>query len=159
MIEYKKYSRGSAMKTSTLMKILRFYPPFLGAGISVKDFKEDLSYVLVQMKLHFWNKNYVSTHFGGSLYSMVDPFYMLMLIKNLGPNYIVWDKAANIRYKKPAKGTVFARFELTAEQINEIKKQLETNQVIEPVFKVTITDSNDQIVAEVEKTLHIKHKM
>lgn len=147
------------MKMSTVLKLLRFYPPYLGAGISVKDFNEDLSYLLVQMKMHFWNKNYVSTHFGGSLYSMVDPFYMLMLIKNLGSDYIVWDKAANIRYKKPAKGTVFARFELTAEQISEIKKQLETNKIIEPVFKVNITDSDNQIVAEVEKTLHIKRKM
>lgn len=124
------------MKTSLLLKLFRFYPPYFGAGISIKEYNDDFSYVLVQMKMHFWNKNYVGTHFGGSLYSMTDPFYMLMIIKHLGSDYIVWDKSATIRYKRPAVGTVYARFELTSEQLNRIKTQLESNSIVEPVFTV-----------------------
>lgn len=146
------------MKPSLLLRLLRFYPPYLGAGISVKEFKKDCTFILVQMKMHFWNKNYVGTHFGGSMYSMVDPFYMLMLIIILGREYIVWDKASVIRYKKPGMGTLYARFELTPEQIADIKSQLEHKTVFEPTFQVRITDSSGALIAEVDKTLHIKRK-
>src|SRR5262245_27852711 len=80
---------------------LRLYPPFLGAGIRVVRIADDFLTIEVKMRLRFWNKTGVGTHFGGSLYSMCDPFFMLMLIKTLGPNYLVWDKAASIRFKRP----------------------------------------------------------
>ena len=92
-----------------LLRLLRIYPPFLGAGIRIKRMSEDLREIDVEMKLHWWNANYVGTHYGGSLYSMADPFYMLMLLENLGSGYIVWDKAASIRFRKPGKGTVQRR--------------------------------------------------
>lgn len=141
-----------------LMKMFRFYPPYLGSGIRVKECNKDCSRLVVQMKMHFWNKNIAGTHFGGSLYSMTDPFYVLMLMKHLGPEYIVWDKSANIRYKKPALGTVFAHFELTPERISEIKNELEIKNVIEPRFTIVIVDKNGTIYVEIEKTLHIKRK-
>jgi len=147
------------MKLSTLMKLMRFWPPFLGAGISVKEIGPDLSYILVQMKMRFWNKNYLGTHFGGSLYSMTDPFYMLMLLKILGPGYIVWDKNAIINYKKPASGTVFARFAISAEQIKNIKAQLEVSAKVEPKFIVFVTDVKGSVLVEIEKTVYIKRKM
>ena len=76
----------------------------LGAGIRVKHIAADMKAVDIEMKLRFWNANYAGTHFGGSLFAMTDPFYMLMVMANLGRNYIVWDKAANIRYRKPGRG-------------------------------------------------------
>ena len=75
------------------------------------------------MKLRFWNRNYVGTHYGGSLYSMADPFYMLMLMENLGRDYIVWDKAASIRFRKPGKGRVKAEFRLTDAQLDDIREK------------------------------------
>jgi hypothetical protein len=84
--------------------LLNVWPPFLGAGIRVNRFQPDWKGIEVEMKLRRWNSNYVGTHYGGSLYSMADPFYMLMLIENLGSDYIVWDKSATIRFKKPGKG-------------------------------------------------------
>lgn len=147
------------MKSSLLIKLLRFYPPFIGAGISIKEYNPDYSYILVQMKLRFWNKNYLGTHFGGSLYSMTDPFYVLMLSKQLGSEFIVWDKSATIRYLKPAVGTVFARFELSSEQINHIKDQLENNRTVEPKFTVFVTDSKGAVLVKIEKTLHIRRCM
>ena len=83
--------------------------PFLGAGIRVTRLQSDWKAIDVEMKLRSWNSNYVGTHYGGSLYSMTDPFYMLMLIENLGRDYIVWDKAATIRFRKPGKGKVEPR--------------------------------------------------
>ncbi|WP_133126855.1 DUF4442 domain-containing protein [Legionella nagasakiensis] len=145
------------MKPTLLLKLMRFWPPFLGAGINVKEYREDFSYILVQMKSHFWNKNYVGTHFGGSLYTMTDPFYMLMLIKILGSDYVVWDKSARIRYKKPARGTVFARFELTPERISYIKRLADDTKA-EPEFHIEVTDSTGAVVADIYKTLHITRK-
>src|SRR3954471_228439 len=90
--------------------VLNLYPPFLGAGIRVKRLDPDWRTIEVEMKLRRWNTNYVGSHYGGSLYSMTDPFYMLMLIENLGRDYIVWDKSATIRFRRPGKGTVVAKF-------------------------------------------------
>ena len=146
------------MNFSTLLKMMRFWPPFLGAGISVKKFSSDYTHILVQMKMRFWNRNYVGTHYGGSLYSMTDPFYMLMLMELLGRDYIVWDKSSTIRYKIPAKGTVYAQFTLSSEQIEKIRLELENAKKLEPEFTVEITDKEGNIVAEVKKVLYVAKK-
>src|SRR5262245_164335 len=106
-----------------LQRRLKWYLPFLGAGIRVHHISDDLRTIEVHMPLRFWNRNYVGTHFGGSLYAMCDPFFMLILANHLGPDYIVWDKAAAIRFKKPGKGTVKAIFSITSERIAEIRAQ------------------------------------
>lgn len=147
------------MKFSTLLRFIRFWPPFLGSGISVKSFNSECSSLIVQMKMRFWNKNYVGTHYGGSLYSMTDPFYMLMLMNQLGKNYIVWDKSATIRYKRPAKGTVYAHFDLSQEQIDLIKTQVETDKKAEPEFKIKIASSEGVIIAEINKIIHVSKKI
>lgn len=146
------------MKFSTLLKLMRFWPPFLGAGISVKSLSFDHTTIVVQMKMRFWNKNYVGTHFGGSLYSMTDPFYMLMLMNLLGKGYVVWDKSSSIRYKIPAKGVVYATFTLPLEQIEAIRHELNNQKKIEPEFLVEIIDKEGRVVAEVTKLLHISKK-
>jgi len=141
-----------------LRRMLNLWPPFLGAGIRVKRLQQDWREIDVEMKLRFWNRNYVGTHYGGSLYSMTDPFYMVMLIENLGPDYIVWDKAATIRFRKPGRGTMHARFRLSQQQIDDIRQSLSTQAKIEPTFVVEVTDENGTLVAEVEKVLHIRKK-
>jgi len=138
--------------------LLNFWPPFLGAGIRVKRLRPDWKEVDVEMKLRRWNSNYVGTHYGGSLYSMTDPFFMVMLIENLGREYIVWDKSASIRFKKPGKGTVTASFRLTEEEIEEIRRALETQEKIERTFAVDVKDDAGNVIAQVEKLLHIRKK-
>src|SRR5262245_26670599 len=108
------------LKPRSLRWLLRLYPPFRGAGIRITHMSEDLREIDVEMKLHWWNVNAVGTHYGGSLYSMADPFYMLMLLRNLGPAYIVWDKLASIRFRKPGKGTVRAEFRLSQSQLDAL---------------------------------------
>lgn len=146
------------MKMSTLLKFMRFWPPYFGAGIRVTRAAADLTWLEVEMKLHWWNKNFVGTQFGGSLYSMTDPFLMLMFIERLGKDYIVWDKAATIRFKKPGKGTVRVRFELSNEQLEKIKDQVDQEGKIEPVFQVQIFDEAGEIIAEVEKVIYVRRK-
>ena len=140
-----------------MLRAINIWPPLLGAGIRTK-WSPDRKSVDVEMKLRFWNRNYVGTHYGGSLYSMTDPFYMLMLMDNLGPGYIVWDKAATIRFKKPGRGMVSASFRLSDEQIGEIKQALNSQEKIERVFTVEVKDQSGNVVAEVEKRLHVRRK-
>lgn len=93
------------LSLKTVLKVMNFWPPYLGAGIKVSLLDEREMVVEVSMRLKKLNSNYVGVHFGGSLYSMVDPFYMLILMKKLGGSYIVWDKAASIQFKSPGART------------------------------------------------------
>src|SRR5258708_30519350 len=108
------------------------------------------------MMRSLWIGTYVGTHFGGSLFAMTDAFYMLMLMANLGRDYIVWDKAATIRYKKPGRGTVRAEFRLSDSQIEDIREKLKTLPKYEPVFSVEVKDEAGVVIASVEKVLHVR---
>jgi acyl-coenzyme A thioesterase PaaI-like protein len=140
------------------LRWINWWPPYLGSGVKVRRISEDFREVDVEMVQRFWNTNYVGVHFGGSLFAMTDPFYMLMLMENLGPQYIVWDKAASIRFRKPAKGKVRAEFRLSAAQIDEVRQAAETQAKVEPVFVVQIKDRDGDVVAEAERTLHVRKK-
>lgn len=141
-----------------LDRLINFYGPFLGAGVKLLKMSKDFRYARVSMKLTFYNKNYMGTQFGGSLYAMVDPWYMLMLIKNLGPEYIVWDKAATINFRKPGRGTVFAEFNLTEDHLKEIRATLVAQNKMDYIFKVEIKDKDGKLIADVDKVLYIRKK-
>jgi hypothetical protein len=149
---------GGTKSSHALRRWINLWPPFLGAGIRVKRISPDMKSVDVEMKLRFWNANYVSTHFGGSLFAMTDAFYMLMVMANLGDEYIVWDKAASIRYRKPGQGTVRAEFRLSDSQIEDIREKLKTLPKYEPVFSVEVKDEAGVVIAEVKKVLHVRKK-
>ena len=149
---------GGGEKSRALRRWINFWPPFLGMGIRIKHIAPDMKAVDVEMKLRFWNANYVGTQFGGSLFAMTDPFYMLMLMANLGREYVVWDKAATIRYRKPGKGTVRAEFRLSDSQVEDVREQLKTLPKYEPVFKVEVKDETGVVIAEVEKVIHVRKK-
>src|SRR5438270_3054799 len=145
-------------RAKKLQRWVNFYPPYLGAAVRVTRISDDFRDVEVEMPLRFYNKNYVGTHFGGSLYSMCDPFYMLMLINVLGPEYIVWDKSAAIRFKRPGKGTVKAVFQIPAERLAEIRSAADHNGKVEPQFQILVTDPEGQVVAEIDKLLYVRKK-
>ena len=149
---------GGTKGSHALRRWISLWPPFLGAGIRVKHIAADMKAVDIEMKLGFWNANYVVTHFGGSLFAMTDPFYMLMGMVNLGRNYIVWDKAASIRYRQPGRGVVRAEFRLTDAQLDDIREKLKTPPKYEPVFSVDVKDEQGNVIAEVEKVLHVRKK-
>src|SRR5690242_1054124 len=147
---------GGTKSSHALRRWINLWPPFLGAGIRVKRIAADMKSVDVEMKLRWWNANYVGTHFGGSLFAMTDAFYMLMVMANLGRDYIVWDKAASIRYRRPGGGTVRVEFRLTGAQLDDIREKLKTLPKYEPTFKVEVKDEQGTVIAEVEKLLYVR---
>ena len=143
---------------NNLRVMFNLWPPLLGAGIRITRIQPDWKEVDVEMKLRRWNANYVGTHYGGSLYSMTDPFYMVMFIEILGRDYIVWDKSASIRFRRPGRGTVFAKFRITDEQIAEIREVLNTEEKIDREFGVEVKSADGEIIAEVKKVLQFRRK-
>ncbi|HEV2855380.1 MAG TPA: DUF4442 domain-containing protein [Thermoanaerobaculia bacterium] len=140
-----------------LLRFLSLYPPYTGAGIRVKA-SADLRTFEVRMKLRFWNRNFLGTQFGGSLYSMCDPFFVLILTAALGGRYVVWDKAAAIRFLRPGRGTVKATFHIPQERIEEIRAAADAGGKVEPTFQVSVVDERGQAVAEVEKLLYVRRQ-
>ncbi len=126
--------------------ILNRYAPYRGAGIEIDKIDFNHYHIRVKMPLTRKNQNIVGVHFGGSLYSMVDPFYMLLLMHHLGPKYIVWDKGASIQFLAPGRGTVFADVRISAEEVSYRHYQL------------NIYDEAGVRIAEVQKTVYIRRK-
>jgi acyl-coenzyme A thioesterase PaaI-like protein len=151
-------SIGFKLRQKFLEKTINFYGPFVGAGVKLKHMSKDFRDCEVEMKLTFYNKNYMGTQFGGSLYAMTDPWYMLMLIKNLGEDYIVWDKGATINFRKPGRGTVRAEFQLTEEVLEDIRATVAAQVKMDKVFKVEIKDESGKLIADVDKVLYIRKK-
>jgi hypothetical protein len=146
------------MNPKAIKLIINLYPPYLGTGITVKRISPDYRQVCVQMKLRWYNRNYVKTHFGGSLYAMTDPFFMLMLIRILGNDYVVWDKAAHVDFIKPGRGRVTADFQIHEEQIQDIIDRTSAGEKYFPEFSVDIKDESHDIVAKVIKKLYVRKK-
>lgn len=144
---------------SIFLKLFNYYPPYLGAGIKVKRLPDDDWAYNVSMKLRFYNNNYVGVHFGGSLYSMCDPFYMLILMNKLGRSYIVWDKSASIEFKRPGKGRVSATFRIPKQRVEQIKDEVEQKGKSEPEFRVEILNDKGEVISEVTKRLWVKKKV
>jgi len=136
-----------------LLRLLSLYPPYLGAGIRVRRLPDGFE---SRMKLRFYNRNYFGTHFGGSLYAMCDPFFVLALVERLGPGFAVWDKAAEIRFLRPGRGTVRARFEIAPQRVSEIRAAAEADGRVEPRFQAEIVDQAGEVVARVDKVLSVK---
>lgn len=137
---------------------LTLYPPYLGTGIGVREVSRDFRRVVVTMKSRFYNRNAYGTHFGGSLYSMADPFYALMLHHLLGREYVVWDRSACIDYLKPGRGTVTAVFDWTDDQLATIRARTAKGDRCEPERTLDINDSEGDTVARVYKRLYVRKR-
>ena len=134
---------------------LNFFPAYRGTGARVVYIAEDYREVRVKIPLSWRTRNYVGTIYGGSIYAGIDPIYMLMLMKNLGLDFVVWDKAAKIRFKRPGRETLFGDFLLTEEELSEIKTLLETEKSVDRTYPVKLADASGKVHAEIEKTLYI----
>jgi len=137
------------------LRLLRFYPPYLGAGIRARRTQGGFE---AWMPLTWYNRNYVGTHFGGSLYALCDPFFMLILIEKLGPGYVVWDKSATIHFRRPGRSTVRACFEIPEERVAEIRAAADRDGKCEPRFEAEVVDPAGEVVARVEKLLHVRRQ-
>jgi acyl-coenzyme A thioesterase PaaI-like protein len=132
------------------------FPAYRGTGARVTYIASDWREVRIRLPLSWRTRNYVGTIFGGSLYGAVDPMYMIMLIHVLGPGYTVWDKAAAIRFLKPGRSTLTARFVLEEEEVREIRRILETAPSVDRVYEIALTDAAGVTHAVVTKTVYIR---
>jgi acyl-coenzyme A thioesterase PaaI-like protein len=135
---------------------LNAYPPYAGAGIVVTHVAADGSEIRVRMPLTERNRNLVGTHFGGSLYAMVDPHLMILLMRRLGPGYVVWDKSAVIDFRRPGRGTVHATIRVTDTQVDAIVAATANGDRHLPEWTLEILDDDGALVATVHKTLYVR---
>jgi len=135
-----------------------FFPAYRGTGGRVTYIAADWREMRVKLPLNWRTRNYVGTIFGGSLYGAVDPFYMIMLIKLLGPEYVVWDKAASIRFRKPGRATLTARFVVTEEELAAIRAAAAAQPSLDRTYTVELIDLTGVVHATVEKTIYIRRK-
>jgi acyl-coenzyme A thioesterase PaaI-like protein len=131
------------------------WPCYRGTGARVTFIAGNWREVRVRIPLSWRTRNYVGTIFGGSLYAAVDPFYMIMLMKNLGQDYVVWDKAASIRFRKPGRGHLNASFRLEEAEVAEIRRLLLEHPKVDRTYTVQLVDSAGVVHAEIEKVIHI----
>ena len=142
----------------TLKRLINLYPPYLGAGVRIKYISEDWRELHTSMSLRWYNKNAVGTHFGGSLYSMVDPHLMLLLIRLLGKGYWIWDKSAEIEFIKASDKTVTATIKISGNDLEEIKHRTENGDKHLHEFMIEIIDEDNDLVAKVRKILYVRKK-
>lgn len=144
------------LSAQEMASFLERYGPYAGAGIRVVEASPDSRRWVVEMPLLPTNQNYMGTHFGGSLYAMCDPFFVLILIRNLGPDFLVWDTAASIRFRRPGTGTVRATFELSEAEIEVIRGRVARERRVELELEAVVLDERGEVVAEVKKTLYVR---
>lgn len=143
--------------TPYLLKMrINTYAPYIGAGIKIEHINLDQGLCVVSMGLNSLNKNIVGTQFGGSLYSMVDPFYMLMLMHQLGSSYVVWDKSSHIEFVAPGNSKVTARMKIPSNEIKTIQDLAKDGEPVFREYKVDIVDEQQKIIATVTKTIYIR---
>jgi len=137
---------------------LNLWPPLVGAGVCVRRISPDFREVDVEMPLRWYNRNAYGAHFGGSLYSMTDPFFALMLAYNLGPEYVVWDRSASIDYVAPGRTRVRAVFKLLEHDLQAVVRMTEGGSKHLHLFQVEVVDAEQLLVARVAKVIYVRRK-
>ncbi len=146
------------MSASKIRWLLNVWPVFLCCGIRVTHIAPDWTAATVRLRLHFWNQNYVRTQFGGNLFAMTDPMWMLMVIHRLGKDYYVWDKSASIEFVSPAKEDVYAHFDLPESVLDELRAAAADGSKVLRWFDVEVKTGSGSVVARVRKQLYVRLK-
>ena len=146
------------MTPRRLRRLLRFWPPFLFAGVRVLAVSDDWRYARVALRLRWYSRNYVGTHFGGSLFAMTDPFWMILVMESLGLDYIVWDKAAEIEFVAPGREDVYAEFRLGDAMLDELRAETADGRRALRWFETEVRTAGGELVARVRKQLYVKRK-
>ena len=141
-----------------LRRVLNLWPPFLFTGIHVAALGDDFRSARVELRMRPWNRNYVGTHFGGSLFAMTDPFWMLLVMHCIGDDYIVWDKAATIDFETPGRGLVSAEFHLEDAVLDELRAAAAGGDKVLRWFETPVRDAAGDTVALVRKQLYVRRK-
>src|SRR5690606_15998890 len=134
------------------------WPPFLFSGIRVLEIGEDWRHARIVLRRRWFNMNYVGTHFGGSLFSMTDPYWMILVMECLGREYIVWDKAAEIEFVAPAKQDVFAEFRIEDTLLDEIRAATASGDKYLRWLPVEVKTASGELIARVRKQIYVRRK-
>ena len=146
------------LSARSLRRIMNLWPPYLFSGVRVRAIADDWRHAEIELRSHWWNRNYVGVHFGGNLFSMTDPFWMLLTLNTLGKDYIVWDKAGAIDFRRPGRGTVRAHFRLDDAMLDEIRAATAGGEKYLRWCETEIVDTEGEVVARVRKQLYIRRK-
>ncbi len=146
------------MRASTLRRLLNLWPPYLFSGIRVLSLSDDYTEAKVALRLRPWNRNYVKSQFGGSLFAMVDPFWMLLAMHRLGSDYYVWDKAGAIDFVAPGYEDVYAHFKLEASVVDELRAAAASGDKVLRWFETEVTTASGEVIARVRKQLYVRLK-
>ena len=146
------------MRASTFRHLMNLWPPFLCNSIRVQHVAEDWSEVRVVLRLRPWNRNYVRTQFGGNLFAMTDPFWMLLAMHQLGNDYYVWDKAGAIEFVAPGREDVYAHFKLEPTVVDELRTAAAGGEKVLRWFEVAVKTAGEEVVAVVRKQLYVRLK-
>ena len=146
------------MKPSTLRRGMNLWPPFLFSGIHVASIAGDWRSARVELRMRPWNRNYVGPHFGGSLFAMTDPFWMILVKERLGPDHYVWDQAGEIEFLKPGRGTVHATFELEDGTVEAIRSATADGAKHLHWFQTEVTGAEGDVIARVRKQVYARRK-
>jgi len=147
-----------SLATRVTRHLFNLVPAYRGSGGRVTYIASDWREVRVKLPLSLRTRNYVGTMYGGSMYSAVDPFYMIMLIRNLGPRFVVWDKAASIRFRRPGRGTLTASFRIDEAELDAIRSALAGERSVDRTYLVELVDAAGAVHASVEKVVHVRRK-
>lgn len=145
--------KGNAFKF-----LFNISPMYRGTGAKLTKVQDDLHYVKIKLPLSYKTKNYVGTMYGGHMYSCLDGIYMVQLINILPSSYVVWDKSATIRFRRPGTQTLYAEFNISKEFIKQIKSEIAEQKEKDYTLHVDLRDSEGKIYAEVEKVIYIASK-
>lgn len=137
---------------------LNLWPCIRGGGGKVTYISADFRQLTVRLKLGLRTRNLVGTIYGGSMYASTDPFYMLMLLEILGPNYVVWDKGCTIRFKRPATSVIEAKFNITQDMLDDIYKNVEQAGEYSFTWKIDYKDRDNKVYCEFDKVLYVAKK-
>lgn len=146
------------MRATTFRRLINLWPPFLFAGIRMLELDPGFRYVRVRLRCGLLNRNYVGTHFGGGLFAMTDPFWMLLTLRRLGPSYVVWDRAASIEFLKACREPVYAEFLLTDQQVSEIHDASQNGTPLKPWFETNVSTTSSEVIARARKQLYVRLK-
>lgn len=142
----------------TMRRLMNVWPPFLFSGIRVVALDEDFRHARVRLVKRRWNGNVFGTHFGGSLFAMTDPFWLLLVLRNLGPGYVVWDRSAEVEFVSPGRRDVYVDFRLTDEELAELRAQADAGDRVLRWFHCEVVTSDGTLVARVRKQVYVRRR-
>ncbi len=146
------------MRASAFRRLLNLWPPFLFNSIRVQSLSADYTQAKVVLRLRPWNRNYVGSQFGGNLFAMVDPFWMLLAMHRLGPDYYVWDKAGSIDFVAPGREDVYAHFHLDDATVDELRAAAAGGDKVLRWFDTDVVTASGQVIARVRKQIYVRLK-